>query len=200
MLDTAKHKGKHLLLHKETLLLILILVSALFITTTIFLVLWSFFKIGFVWVLCFLLFFLARKTDFYKYGFEIHFFLIFVTTYLFSFWFSVPLFILGLFSVWRIRPDEFEGCLIHFAGLLFIVIAASIISSRFGLAVSSSAFFWASMIIVSIGIIIDFLLTLRVHPQLWMRLIIGHLLDIFIQYSALSAFGFTIFKLLLAFA
>jgi len=197
MLDTAKNKGKHLLLHKETLLLVLILIAALFVTTAIFLTLWSFFKIGFVWVICFLIFFTARKMDFYKYGFEIHFFLIFVTTYLFRFWFSVPLFILGLFAVWRIRPDEFEGCLIHFVSFLFIVIAASKAASMFGPTVSSTTFFWTAMIIITISIIIDFLLTLRVHPQLWMRLIIGHLLDIFIQYSLLSAFGFTILKFLL---
>ena len=186
-------------MHQETLILVLILIAALVITTTLFLTLWSFFKIGFVWVICFLIFFTARKMDFYKYGFEIHFFLIFVTTYLFSFWFSFPLFILGLFAVWRIRPDEFEGCLVHFVGFSFIAITASMVASRFGPAISSTTFFWAAMIIVTIGIIIDFLLTLRIHPQLWMRLIIGHLLDIFIQYSLLSAFGFTIFKFLLEF-
>jgi len=200
MLDTAKHKGKNILLHKETLLLVLILVAALFVTTAIFLTLWAFFKIGFVWVICFLIFFLMRKMDIYKYGFEIHYFLIFVTTYIFSFWFSLPLVLLVLFTVWRIRPDEFEGCLVNLAGFTIIIIATTFLAPIFGPAISASAFFWLSMVIVTISIILDLLMILRIHPSLWVKFLVSHLLDIFVQYYAISAFGFTIFQLLMQFA
>ncbi|MFH1450877.1 MAG: hypothetical protein ABIF92_02760 [archaeon] len=192
-----KSQGKNIFLHHETVLIVSIIIAALVLTTTLFLVLWSFFKLGFVWIVAFLLFFLVRKTNVWKFGLEIHFFLVFLTTYVFGIWFSIPLVILTLAAVLKIRPDELEGCIINFAGLLLEILLVSRIAIHFGPGISETAFLWSAMIVIIIGVILDFFMTLRMYPFLWMKLSVTHVLDIFVQYTFISAVGFSIFHFLL---
>jgi hypothetical protein len=66
------------------------------------------------------------------------------------------------------------------------------------MSISPTAFFWSAYIIILVSIVLDFVMTMRVHPQLWMKLIVTHLLDMFVQYSLLTSFGFVVFKLMVS--
>jgi len=191
-------KGRNLFLHHEMFFLVLILVVSLVVTTGIFLLLWSYFKLGLAWLVCFGVFFLVRKTNIWKFGLEIHHTLIFLTTYAFGWLFSVPLFLATILLVIKIRPDEFEGGTINIICLFILTVLTTKVASTFGPNLSIHTFLWASLIVISITIILDALLTLRIYPGLWMKLVMTHFLDFFVQYSIITAFGYPLLHFFLS--
>jgi hypothetical protein len=192
-------KGKSIFLHYETAFLAVILVAALVITTTLFFLLWNFLKIGFVWIICFLIFFMIRKTNLWKFSIEVHFFMIFVTTFVFGWLFSVSLFIVTLFVVVKFfRPDELQGAIINLVCLAIVTGLTVYLASVYGMTIAASTFVWVATAVVAIGIVLDYLMILRIFPFMWMKLTMMHILECFLQYYFISAIGFKIFKFLLS--
>lgn len=189
---------KNLLMNHEVFVLIAILLAALAVTSSIFFLLWSFFKVGFIWLVCFLLFFSIRRTRLWQFGFEFHFFMIYVTAYAFGPWFALSLILVTLVAVVKTRPGELVGCIINFVLLSLEAIVVWRISAALGPGISASAFLWSAMIVITTGIILDFLLTLRMFPYNWMKLSFTHVVDIFVQYSLCTVLGLAILQFLLA--
>ena len=199
MTPKTKKTGKNIFLHHETSIILLVILVALVVTTTGFILLWNFLKVGFVWLICFLIFFMIRKTNLWKFSIEVHFFMIFVTTFVFGWLFATTLFITTLFVVIKFfRPDELQGAIINFVGLSIVVILTSYLASVFGMTITSSTFVWVATGVVLLGILLDYVMILRIFPFLWLKLTMMHILEIFLQYYAISAIGFKIFQFLLS--
>jgi len=199
MTPKTKKTGKNILLHHETAIILLVIAIALVVTTAGFLLLWNFLKIGFVWLICFLIFFMIRKTNLWKFSIEVHFFMIFVTTFVFGWIFSTTLFITTLFVVVKFfRPDELEGAVINFVCLSIVVLVSSYLASVFGMAITESTFIWVATGVVALGILLDYAMIMKIYTHLWMKFTMMHILEIFLQYYAISAVGFKIFQFLLS--
>jgi hypothetical protein len=64
--------------------------------------------------------------------------------------------------------------------------------------IAASTFVWVATAVVAIGIVLDYLMILRIFPFMWMKLTMMHILECFLQYYFISAIGFKIFKFLLS--
>jgi len=191
---TKKTSKKNIFLERETLLIVLSIAAALFIATFLFLFLWKYFKIGFVWLMAFIVIFVFRKTDLWKMGVEIHYLIVFIGTYVFGMLFSLPLIYLVLGAVVKVRPDEGQGATVH--AIIFTGIAATshIIKRFYGMNLSLSTFLMLTLGTFIFWIIIDFFLTLKIAPVHWTKALVTHVLDAILNYFYITIFGYTLYQ------
>jgi|ETN01SMinimDraft_4_1059930.scaffolds.fasta_scaffold117811_2 hypothetical protein len=197
MTPKSKNTGKNIFLHHETAVIVGVLAAALIVTISLFLFLWSFLQVGFVWLICFFIFFMIRKTNVWKFAIEIHFFMIFITTYVFGWFFSVSLFLVTLFVVVKFfRPDEMQGALINVFCLSIVTLCSAWAASYFGVGIATSTFIWVGTVIVGLGILLDYIIIMKMLPFMWLKHTMMHILEIFLQYYFISSFGVKILKFL----
>ena len=192
--------GKNLILQKEAWIFISGLLIALFIITIIFLVLWGKFTIMFYWVIGLLAIFFTRKTNAWKMGMEIHFPLMFYTTYAFGPLFAFSMFLIPYAGVWKARPDEGTGVMIQATSLSIMIGITLIFKYIYGALISSSQFLLAFIIAIVLVQVIDGILSKMFSPSAPMKIIIVHSLDILINIYIAKLVGYQIIKYFLALA
>ena len=125
--------------------------------------------------------------------------MIFVTTFVFGWLFSTSLFIAVIVIVVKFfRPDELQGAIINIVCLSIVTGLTVYLTSVFGMAIAPSTFIWVATAVVALGIFLDYVMILRIFPYLWLKLTMMHILEVFLQYYFIVAFGFKIFQLLLS--
>jgi len=190
--------GGNLILQKELWIFIGGLLIALSIITLIFLVLWGKFTIMFYWVIGLLAIFFTRKTDAWKMGMEIHFPLMFYTTYAFGPLFAFSMFLIPYGCVWKARPDEGTGVMIQAVSLSIMICLALIFKYIYGALISSSQFLFAFIIAIVIIQVIDGILSKMFSPSAPMKIFIIHSLDILINIYIAKLIGYQVLKYFLA--
>jgi len=192
--------GKNIILQKETWIFIGGLMIALFIITLIFLVLWGKFTIIFYWVIGLLAIFFTRKTDAWKMGMEIHFPLMFYTTYAFGPLFAFSMFLIPFAVVWKLRPDEGHGVMIQMVTLSTMIGLSCLMHYVYGAHITSSQFLFAFVTAIVVVQVIDGILSKMFCPSAPMKIFIIHSLDILINIYLANLIGYKIITYFLALA
>jgi len=188
---------RNILLHRETLLLFLIITGSVLFVSTVFFFLWGYFKIGFVALSAFLLIFITRKTDAWKIGVECFYFLTFVLSYAFSPWFALLITISAFVLVIKVRPDELNGSLTQIPAVLGVALTARYYALTYGAAITSSQFFFIGLLSFVIWDFLRFIIANKITPQHWVKLFISFLTGFCVNYLYFKTFGYAILKLLL---
>jgi len=197
----AKTAGsKNILLHRETILILSAIVLAIVVLTFFFSFMWTYFKVGFMSLLAFLLIVVTRKTDSWKMGIECFYIFSFIFSYVFSPWFAIILVVGALLTVVKLfRPDELQGTISQIVGVIIIAFIAMFFSARYGLVITQQQLLFAGVLSFLVGDLIRFLVALKVTPAHWVKLFASLITGAFINYFYYSTFAFPLLKLLMSF-
>lgn len=154
-------------------------------------------KLAMIWMLFFSIIFLTRRTDAWKIGIEIHNFAVFVLTYVYGIIFALSVAFLALIAVIRARPDEVNGAVINaicFGAMAFLTTR---LASIYGTRIHAETFVFLALVVIIFGLALDTVLALKIAPVHWIKLIVNHTMDVFINYIVITAFGYQIYLYLL---
>lgn len=189
-------KQKNLFLYSETWLIIL---STLLLTSTtilVYLFLLEYLKLPFAWLLLTFTIFITRKSYAFKMGLAFYNLASFLLGYIFGIWLAVLAILVSLATVAKIRPDQIQGLIVNFVLLTIVAGASSITSSVYGLDITKTQFLTIAILIVALGITIDFLFAAKFTGAAKPRLLFSHCLELFVNYYIIMNFGYMIFKFL----
>jgi hypothetical protein len=191
---------KNIFLHRETFMIIGTVLGILLAATFIFFFLWSHFRIGFVWLVSFILIFAMRRSDSWKMGLEGFYLLTFLYSYIFGLWFALPIVYMAFALVVKFRPDELNGVITHSIAITFVAIAARFFLGSHGLALGSAEFTFIALASIFPGIAADFFLAWKMAPVPLFKNFINHAMDFTVNYFVITSIGFTLFKFFMTLA
>jgi hypothetical protein len=190
---------KNILLHKETVLIIGLILASLILVSVFFSFLWAQFKFGFVFLLAWLLIVITRRTDSWKMGIECYY----VFTLLFAFAFNgwIAFFMSTsalLFVVKFFRPDELQGTLTQISGIAGIAATTHYFSAYYGPAITQSQLLFVGILLFGIWDFVRFLVALKISPAHWVKLFASFITGIFINYFYYITFAYPLLQFLLS--
>lgn len=195
---TGGAKGKHLLFNHETVLIISFVVIAIVLLSFLFSLLWSYFRVGFTFLLAWLLIVIIRKTESWKLGVECFYITAFLFSYAFS---SIATFILCataiLFVVKVFRPDELEGALTQLVALGGTAFSTRIVFNMFGAGITETQLLISGMALYLIWDAVRFFVALKIAPAPWVKLFVSFITGAFVNYLYYTTFAYTLLQILL---
>ena len=191
-------KQKNIFLHKETLLIITAIATAIILLSVLFFSLWAYFKIGFVSLLAFILIVVTRRTDSWKMGLECYYFLTFILAYVFSPLFSLILCGLAiLFVIKFFRPDELQGGITQILAMTGMAFTAGFLRGHFGLEITKTALLIMGISNFIFWDLFRFIVALKITPAHGVKLFVSWLTGAFANYLYYSTFAYPLFLFLL---
>jgi len=195
----AKVPGqKNILLHRETLIIIAIIIGAIAILSILFSFLWAYFKTVFICLIAFILIVVTRKTDSWKMGIECYYIFTFLLAYAFSPWLAI--FVTAsaiLFVVKFFRPDELHGALTQITAVIGLAFTASHFAAKYGAAITQPQLLFIAILTFVIWDIVRFLVALKISPAHWVKLFASLLTGAFVNYFYYITFAYPLLQFLL---
>jgi len=189
---TPYKKGKTLLLHRESILMISAVIAALIIITVLFILMWSSLKPFFIWLVALIIIVFTRRTDLWYMGIEVHFLVAFMFSYVFGIWYTIPLIAISLGIVFKLRPDQGSGLVIQITTLTFIAALARIIFYFYGVGITEAELVFAYMICIILAQIADTILSIFFCPAPKMKIAIIHTFGVLVNYYIIQFLGWSI--------
>ncbi|MFH1450878.1 MAG: hypothetical protein ABIF92_02765 [archaeon] len=189
---------KNLLMNHETLLILGVIVAAIIILSIFFTLLWTYFKLGFVCVITFILIVVTRKTDSWKMGIECFY----ICAFLFGFAISPYVAILVvssaiMFVIKFFRPDELAGAITQVISTSGVAFTGMFFFSHYGVEITHPQLVFAGTFAFVLWDLIRFFIALKITPAHWVKLFASLTTGAFINYFYYSTFGFYLLHLLL---
>ena len=187
---------QNLLFQRETLLIFVAVSISLALTSVIFILLWRFFKIGFVWLFSLILIILTRKMDVWKMGVECFYFLSFMLTYSLGPLFTASIIFPAFYIVIKIRPDELQGSLTHLVSLSGVMLTTKYFAGVFGPNIGTIPFLILGVCMFAFWDFIRFLVASKITGQHWIKLFISFITGIVVNYFYFSTFAYHLLQFL----
>ncbi len=159
--------------------------------------LWYYFKAGFIWFLSLIAMLITRKTDSWKMGVECFYFLTFVYAYTFGIVFTIPLYILCMLIVIKLRPDEFNGAVTHMIVLTGLTLTARHLVGIYGTSISHSTFIFLGIGSILFWDTIRGFIAKKMAPIPWIKLFVSEFIGLTVNYFYFTTFGYAFFKYVL---
>lgn len=191
---------KNLFLQRETLLIVGAFLVLFIGTVFIFTALWSNFRIGFVWIVAFLLVFASRWSESWKIGMEAFYLLTFLFSYIFGLWFALPLVYLAFALVVKAKPHELNGVMAHTVAITLVAVFARFFFNSYGLSLTSAEFIFIALASIVPGIAFDFFLAWKIAPVPLFKNLLNHAMDFTVNYFVITTIGITIYRFFLTLA
>ena|GEM_PF-2524090 len=198
-IEALPHK-RNLLLQRETLMIVGVVSALLLAAISSFLFLWGNFRIGFVWIISFMLIFASRYFYLWKVGVECFYLLTFMFSYIFGLWVALPLVYISFALVAKILPHELNSVLSHGTAITFVAFASRILLNSYGLSLAPAEFVLVALVAIFPGIAFDFLLAWKIAPVSLFKNFMNHAMDYIVNYFMITSFGFALFTFFLTMA
>jgi len=176
------------------------LIAIMVISMLGFNILWTYFKLGFFWIFSLLAMLITRKTDAWKMGVECFYFLTFVYAYVFGPIFTVPLYVICMVIVIKLRPDEFNGGIVHTIVLTGLTFTTAYLAGIYGLGISAQQFLLLGIGSILFWDTVRMFLAKKLAPVSWVKLIVSEFVGMFVNYFYFTTFGFDFFLYMQALA
>jgi len=192
-----RRSRKSILLHREALVIILVIIVSIVALTILFSFLWKFFRLGFVCVIAWLLIVVVRKTDSYKLGMENFYISAFLLSYAFSPLLAIAILNAGFWFVYKVfRPDELQGVITQVVATAGIAVTAPFFFAKYGAAITPSQLLFAGVFCAIFWDFVRFLVALKVTPCHWVKLFVSFITGVFINYFLFATFAHPILMFL----
>jgi len=197
-ISAAESERKNIFLHRETILILLAVFGSILALTLLFFFLWSFFKIGFVCLMAFILIVVVRRTDSWKMGVECYYIIAFLFAYAFSPILAILVTVLAILFVVKVfRPDEFAGSMTQITAIIGMAFTAKYVALKYGATITQPQLLFAGVITFVVWDFIRFLVAVKITPTHWVKLFASLLTGAFVNYFYYVTFAYPLLQFLL---
>ena len=190
---------KTIFAEREFWLIVGIFLAILLGTLGVFFVLYEKFRILFLWAMIFTIVAANRASDIWLYGIQVIHLLIFLSAYVFGFWFALSFYLPALIIVSRVKPYRLTGAIVHFFAYTGTAIAASYLAKNFGTAITASNLVFYGMLITFVfNTALTYPIVTKITPIDWRQAIVSRILWTIGDYTVLTILGMQILQFFLS--